>query len=375
MTLTLQRGNLPSDTTSPAAASDPASAGGRQGDGRRHIPIVFDDERDTIVAHRDPTLESVLHVMDRDWHGIRSATAALPGAKLAISHKNHLKPEETRRVFRKIREHGYRAICFQGYSSTVDRLVEELRREFGAGLRLHVVTHVTTSQFEHHFEIEMLERIRQRLTAGFLTRVGSVKPRFHHFLPGIWPRCILNIPPDLSRLILALPSREAGTVFVPLENTWRKNLYSQVIAAHGSEKVRRLCLVAWPHDLERLMILDKAQLVGFQSLPGLLAHMRLAQVVANVSFSECQPMTQLEALAVGTPTLVGPLRLPEFSAHPLSALCEVREFDDPALLRQRFELILDEWTRDPAALSEMISDFLRLRTAAGLARYREFLEL
>ncbi|MGH6889581.1 MAG: hypothetical protein ACREHF_10335 [Rhizomicrobium sp.] len=328
-----------------------------------------------MVAQRDPALESVLHVMDQDWHGIRSATAALPGGKLAVSHRSPLTADETRLIFCRIRDGGYRAICFQGYSLVVDRLTEDLQREFGSGLRLYAVTHVTTSQFEHHFEMEMLERIHDRLRAGIIVRAGSVKPDFHHFLPRTWPQCLLNIPPDLSRLIVALPKREAGTILIPVENTWRKNLYTQVIAAHGSEKVRRICLVSWPTQLERLMALDKAQLVGFQSLPGLLAHMRLAQVVANVSFSECQPMTQLEALAVGTPTLVGPLRLPGFSSHPLSALCEVSDFDDPGLLRRRFELVLDEWTRDPAGLSEMISDFLKLRTAAGLSRYREFLEL
>jgi glycosyltransferase involved in cell wall biosynthesis len=160
-----------------------------------------------------------------------------------------------------------------------------------------------------------------------------------------------------------------------VENTWRKNLYTQVIAAQGSKKVRRICLVNWPTYLDGLMVLEKAQLVGFQSLPGLLAHMRLAQLVANVSFSECQPMTQLEALAMGTPAIVGPLRLPVFSGHLLSELCEAAEFDDPGLLRQRFDLVIDEWSRDPVGLSEMISDFVTLRTAAGLASYKEFLEL
>jgi hypothetical protein len=336
---------------------------------------VFNEGRDTAVAHRDQALESVLHVMDRDWHGIRSATAALPGGKLAASHLNPLTPEETRLVIRTIRDHGYRAVCFQGYSPTTDRLAEDLHRAFGPGLGLFVVTHVTTSQFEHHFEMEMLERIHTRLEEGILVRVGSVKPDFHHFLQKTWPKCVLNVPPDLSRLIVALPRRETGTVFIPVENNWRKNLYTQVIAAQGSEKVRRICLVNWPNHLERLVDLDKVQLVGFQSLPGLLAHMRLAQVVANVSFSECQPMTQLEALAVGTPALVGPLRLPDFSTHPLSALCEIPDFDDPGILRGRLELIIDEWTRDPEGLSEMISDFLKLRAAAGLSRYREFLGL
>jgi hypothetical protein len=335
----------------------------------------LNEERDTIVAHTDPGMRSVLHVLDRDWHGIRSATACLPGGKLGISHKNDITPEELTQIDRLILDGGYRVLCFQGYSETADRLVDHLHGKFGSDLRLCAVTHVTTSQFEYHFELGMLERIHARVDSGVIARAGSVKPNFHLFHEKTWPQCVVNIPPDLSRLIVALPKREPGNVFIPVENTWRKNLYTQVIAAQGSEKVRRICLVNWPTYLERLMIVDKAQLVGFQPLPGLLAYMRLAQLVTNVSFSECQPMTQLEALAVGTPAMVGPLRLPVFSGHPLSELCEVAEIDDPGLLRRRFDLVLDEWTRDPTGLSQMISDFVSLRTAAGLASYKEFLEL
>jgi hypothetical protein len=339
-----------------------------------HVDIVVNEERDVVVAQSDLALGPVLHVLDRHWHGIRSATACLPGGKLGISHKNDVSPGELKAINRLIAAGGFRRVCFQGYSETADRLVDHLHAEFGPDLPLYVVTHVTTSQFEHHFEMAMLDRIFEKVGRA-ITRVGSVKPNFHLFHEKTWPQCVLNVPPDLSRLIVALPNREPGNVFIPLENTWRKNLYTQVIAAQHSEKVRRICLVNWPTYLERLMILDKAQLVGFQPLPGLLAHMRLAQLVANVSFSECQPMTQLEALAVGTPAVVGPLRVPVFSDHPLSELCEVTEIDDPGLLRRRFELIFDEWTRDPDGLSQMISDFLRLRTTTGLASYREFLEL
>jgi hypothetical protein len=342
---------------------------------REHVGIVVNEERDTIVAHSDPAMRSVLHVLDQHWHGIRSATACLPGGKLGVSHRNALTAEETKRVGHLVLERGYRVVCFQGYSEAVDALVEHLHGEFGPELRLYVVTHVSTSQFEHHFEMGMLERIHEKVRSGMIARAGSVKPNFHLFHEATWPGCVINIPPDLSRLIVALPKRESGNVFIPVENTWRKNLYTQVIAAHGSHNVRRICLVNWPSHLERLMQLDKIQVVGFQALPGLLAYMRLAQLVTNASFSECQPMTQLEALSVGTPAIVGPLRLPIFSSHPLSELCEVTDLDDPGLLRRRFDLVLDEWSRDPSGLSQMIADFVSVRTATGLASYREFLEL
>jgi hypothetical protein len=328
-----------------------------------------------VAAHTDAALARVLHVFDQAWHGIRSATSCLPGGKLAISHAADLSGEDFRHIEGLIFKYGYEAVCFQGYSEKTDLLCDVLGRTFGPELRLYVVTHVTTSQFEHAFEMAMLKRIYDRVDRGSIKRAGSVKPNFHLFHPKTWPGCVFNIPPDLSQMIVFLPEREPGTVFIPVENTWRKNLYTQVIAAQGSEFVDRVMLVNWPSHLDQLMRLDKLQLVGFQPLPGLLANMALSRLVLNGSFAECQPMTQLEALAVGTPTITGPLRLPVFSEHPLAQLCEVDELDDPGLFRRRLELVLREWRSDPLGLSQMISEFVRLRIAAGLTSYKEFLEI
>ena len=337
--------------------------------------IVFNEDRDIVVAHRDPTLDSVLHVFDQHWHGIRSATASLPGGKLGISHLHELGGEEMRHIVGLIFKHQFRAVCFQGYSEQADRLAVCLHRDFGRDLRLCVVTHVTTSQFEHTFEMNMLSRIYERLAKGVLWRAGSVKPNFHLFHNDTWRACIFNMPPDTSRLGLAKPRCESGTVFIPVENTWRKNLYTQVIAAHGSSEVDRIMLVNWPSHLDEIFSLDKLSLLGFQPLRGLLHCMGLSEVVMNATLSECQPMTQLEALTVGTPTVTGPLRLPGFSDHPLGKLTEVAELDDPGLLRARLEAVLLERRTNPGGLEEMMSNFVRLRIEASLDSYQEFLQL
>jgi len=53
----------------------------------------------------------------------------------------------------------------------------------------------------------------------------------------------------------------------------------------------------------------------------------------------------------------------------------VTELDDPGLLSRRMETVLDAWRTDSRGLVEMISDFVGQRVAAGLASYKEFLEL
>jgi hypothetical protein len=337
--------------------------------------IIFNEDCDLVVAHPDDALSPVLHIFNRHWHGIRSATACLPGSKLGISHLRDLTGEEIRHIEGLIFKYGFKAVCFQGYSENADLLAEILHSDFGSDLRLYVVTHVTTTQFEHAFEIAMLKRIYDKVARGVFTRAGSVKPNFHLFLEKTWRKCIVNIPPNLSQMAVAVPEREPGTVFIPVENTWRKNLYTQVIAAQRSPFVERMLLVNAPSHLEGLMTLDKIQMIGFQPLRGLLAYMGLSQVVMNTTLAECQPMTQLEGLAVGTPALTGPLRLPGFSDHPLGRLCEVTELDDPGLLSRKLDRILEEWRADERGFAQMISDFVRLRIKAGLSSYREFMEL
>ncbi len=337
--------------------------------------ITFNEDRDVIAANRDAAMGRVLHVFDRHWHGIRAATGCLPGGKLAISHKTGLVGDELRHIEGLIFKCGFEAVCFQGYSETADKLAEVLHDAFGSDLRQYAVTHVTTSQFEHAFEMHMLKRIYDKVQRGILRRAGSVKPDFQHFHELAWPKCVLNLPPNLERMRLALPEREPETVFIPVENTWRKNLYTQVIAAQGSDMVSSIIVVNWPTHLDGLLPLGKLRMIRFQALSGLLAHMRLSQAVCNLSFSECQPMTQLESLAVGTPALVNKLRLPGFSDHPLSQLTEVDVMDGPGYLREKLETVLGEWRRDPKGLGEMIADFLQLRIKAGIQSYHEFLEL
>jgi len=337
--------------------------------------IDFNEDRDVAPAHENAALSRVLHVFDCNWHGIRAATSCLPGGKLGISHKEPPTGDEIRHIQGLIFHHGFRAICYQGYSECADSLAAILHKDFGSDIRQYVVSHVAAPQFEHVFEMQMLRRIYDKLEKGVLVRAGSVKPDFHEFLDKTWRHCIFNLPPNVEKMRLALPEREFGTVFIPVENTWRKNLYTQIIAAHASKDVDRIIVVNWPSHLEELLPLHKVQMIGFQTLPGLLAHMRLSEIACNVSLTECQPMTQLEALVMGTPALVNRLNVPVFSRHALSELTEVDAPDDPGVIRSKLDDLLEYSRREPQALSEMIADFLRMRTAAGLNSYCEFLEV
>jgi hypothetical protein len=98
-------------------------------------------------------------------------------------------------------------------------------------------------------------------------------------------------------------------------------------------------------------------------------------VVQAATLAECQPMTQLEALAVGAPSLTGPLGLSEFANHEVTRLCEVDALDNPAPISRALERLVHMRTHDPRGIGQMLEDYLVTRHAVAHQRYLEFLEL
>jgi hypothetical protein len=335
--------------------------------------LVFGADRDVQVAHEDAAFDGVLHIFDRHWHGIRSATGCLPGRKLGISHKKNLDGSELRHIEGLIYKWGIHTVCYQGYSETADSLVGIIHESLGGDIRQFCITHVTSSQFENHFEMHMLGRMVTRLREGKLRRLGSVKPDFASVCHPFWSGTIINLPPAMRRSTPVL--RACDTVLIPLENSWRKNLYTNVLAADAVPEVSRILTVNQPSFLDEVVQSMKLRVIGFQSPQVLLGYMASSGLVMNVTLAECQPMSQLESLSVGTPCLTGPLCLPGFSDHPLGQLMEVTVLDSPGQIAPKIATIMQLWRNDPTQLQEMIADFLEKRIAAGINSYREFLEI
>lgn len=78
--------------------------------------IIFNAASDVARAHHHPDLDQVLHVFDVHWHGIRSATACLPGHKLGISHKYTPSADALNFLSSYLDQHQIRQICYQGFS-------------------------------------------------------------------------------------------------------------------------------------------------------------------------------------------------------------------------------------------------------------------
>lgn len=335
---------------------------------------LFDSAQDMAFTHHAPGFDRVLHVFNDAWHGIRAASGYAPGHKLAISEVTGIDAEVVRHVEGLIHRHRIDRVIFQGYSDAAHGLAESLKSRFGDAVRLHAVTHVTATQFENRFEIRMQALLRNALAKGTLTRLGSVKPDFDTVIEEYWPATILNFGPNLGDTMGHL-RKARGEVLIPIENSWRKNLYTNMLAALRSDLVSVIHTVNFPTGLETLADVAKISLMPFRKGVPLFAMMASVELQMNLSLAECQPMTQLEALAVGTPCITSPLHLHEFENDPLLKLCEVAELDNPRYVRQRIDEVMTMQLNDPGALREMIEAHMARRTGLATQRYGEFLDL
>ncbi len=335
---------------------------------------VFDTPAMLRAAHRVAGFERVLHIAHHEWHGIRQATAYCPGHKLLIPAEGTLEEADKAGIAEEIQALGITHVVFQGYSENADQLLLALKSRFGSDLRCHAVTHVTTAQFEHYFEMVMQARLLIRLRMGSLQGLASVKPDFGAVFENYWPSLIVNFAPDLPSQRRAQPP-ELRSVYAPLDPGWRKNMYTNVLGALAAGNVEQVKTANFPNGLESLVNLDRLRLVGYLRGRDLFEEMARSSLVLLATLAECQPMTQLESLAVGTPAMTGPLSIREFDDDPLIRLCTTPHLDNPALLARDVERLVAARHADPGAMAEMISCHLARRHALAAQRYGDFLAL
>jgi hypothetical protein len=334
---------------------------------------VFDSPQMLRSSHQAAGFEKVLHVAHHEWHGIRQATAYSPGHKLLIPAHEAIDEHEKRVIADTIARMGIERVCFQGYSDNADALLLYLRSVLGPSVKYFVVSHVTTAQFDHHFEMSVIARLLSRLKLDVLDGIASVKPDFGRAIGGFWNGTIINYAPKMP-----MPKgrrSERVEVYAPLDVGWRKNLFTNIMGASLARNVEVVKTANFPNGLENIYDLRKLRLVGYLRGRDLLDEMARSSLTMIATLAECQPMTQLESFAVGTPALTGPLTVNEFVGDPLIELCTTCNLDNPALLAKDAEKCIDALRGDPQGMEQMIAAHLKRRHKIATENYADFLEL
>ncbi len=335
--------------------------------------IAFADPFDTRWANVDPRFGRVLHVFAQEWHGIRAASGYLPGNKLALTAARNLQVDELRQAIRQVESSMCRVVLIHGYSDNMADFARLLRRSRGSEVSIFVAWHGSTAQFHTDFEIEAVHKLLGMRARGEIDGLACVKPGMHLISDRIHPRSLVNLGPRVER---RLPTSEPWrAALVPMANIPLKNLYTNIYAALAEPRCEHIYVTGTHRPLPEARTGGRLIAVNRLNRSELFRLTARSDVSLHATLSECQPMTALEALFLGVPCLTQPLGVPELDAHPYQALVRVPLADSVGEVKRALSRVVDEVTRDPKGLAQLLVDYEGLVRREALDRNAEFLKL
>lgn len=287
--------------------------------------VLIDQPLDTSWAHERPSHAKVLHVSHQYWHGIRAAAGYLPGSKAAIVEDRRLTLTEVNRLAELIERRKLETVMFHGWSANMTLIATALRRLFGKRLRLVAVWHGNSAQFINPFEMECVHVLIQLRQKRVLDALTSVKPDLYLLDPSFERDVLLNVGPRVT-VPAPRPYRfESALIPVPLD--WRKNLHTNLFAVAAAGYKRAIVTAGLTKEQFPFKLRCKLEHLDRPPRDVLFSVLTHVDLVMNVTLSECQPMTTLEALAHRVPSLTGPLSLGDLDRHPYQQLAQVERVD------------------------------------------------
>lgn len=337
------------------------------------VGVELDAPLDVLWAHESPLFDGVLHLFAQEWHGIRAGAGYLPGRKLAVTALRPLSRGERSVAVEHCLATDVRTVVIHGWSPQMEELASIVRRLGGRKPQVQLIWYGTTAQFHVPAELAALCSVLQMKRKGILTRLGAVKPGFHLISTDFEPRLLLSVPPRL-RAPATQPRKSSGNALLPLPNDWRKNWYTNLIAAAAEPRLRTIHVTQGttpPREFRlRPRIVSRprpSRWELFRLLPSM-------DVVLNASLSECQPLTALEALAHGVPCVTGPLDLGALDRHPLQRASQVMAPDSLSAVRSAIGRLLDLGRAKGNELAGMMADYQAVLIPEAFKQMGEFFQ-
>lgn len=331
-------------------------------------PYLFDAPRDTGLAHEDPRFRDVCHVFHQEWLGIRSAAGVLPGHKLAIRSDRRLRIRELEQVVRELDRRRVRVVILHAWSDTARELARILRSV--TSTKLLVVWHGTTTQWaapeERRLALDALTAARE----GLVHEWRAIRRGMESLVEARRPAPqLLNAPPNVRARVPRSPRRvERCVALAPSWNDLRKNLVTNLLAAQAVPRIERTLYFAGDLELPTWLAprLERRRHVNPRQTSELMGTVDL---VLNATTIDCHPMVDLEALAVGTPAIRGPLFLDALDDHEYARETVVENVLSVADVARAIERVL---SLPHDELDGMLVDYRSRLRSISLDRYAEF---
>ncbi len=335
--------------------------------------IEWNAHRDTRYSHLFPGFEKVLHVFHHEWFGIRAAAGSLPGAKLAIPADRALPHERVLEIYDEIVRAPYERIIFHGLSNNSARVIEFLAQR-GLGENLYLVKHGAPAQWSHPPERAAAFCALDLLQTGRVKRLHFMKEGFTYPVDGLFQPMLFNLSPNFGAdnpvLRMKDLSRE-GVAFAPGWSGWRKNVYTNVLAAALAKRVTSVWVYARDIELPPLLS-HKLKLQDHTTREATFELMAMSSICLNVSLVDCHPMVNIEAQSIGRPCLRGNLFLDALEKHPYIALTNITDLTSVVEIRDGVDRVLSV---PEAELRGLTLDYQKRSDEVARSRYMEFLEL
>jgi hypothetical protein len=278
----------------------------------QHGGVELNARCDMRYAHNIQSFSKVIHVFSMEWKGIRSAVGAMGGAKLAMTADRPMRCDEILFALHNIRK--FEKVIFHGVSANGRILIEHLYRQSGPDC--YVVWHGSHAQLSLDHERELFLATKRLYEKGFVKKLHIMRGGCHLLL-NCWPEILFNAPLNIVGEKFCQKISENGIALVPMTASMGKNLYTNIIAAAVSSKIKTINT----YNGNNLMDICNGKTIKFLRHNGVAGHLKVLEncaVSLNVTCIDCQPMIDIEAVSAGTPAITGPLFLENYfkSTYP-----------------------------------------------------------
>jgi hypothetical protein len=248
-------------------------------------------------------------------------------------------------------------VVVHGYSSGYDDLLRGVRSA-RQDIKTYSVWHGGPSQFDDKLVYRSFEHLWKLKRTGLLDKIAMVKGGMQKMSSDFFSELVFNYPPYIIKHEDV--SAEAGAVLVPLRPIYRKNIYSNLLAAKMSDDVNliyttsKVPLFGGLLSDENIRVLNNGKGLSRYEM---FEYYNRVQLVMNVTMAECQPMVFLESLSFGVPCLIGPNSFGHLDGHEYKKLIEVVRPDVLTDIINAIKNVKAQSEKDPRGLNDMMVDY------------------
>lgn len=267
---------------------------------KNKVAFEFNAERDKIYSNQDTFChKGVLTMFTQQWIGIRHACGALSGHKIAVNGRHSFAPYEVEQLANFIKKNDIERVVYHGMANSTSSLIRGLKTLL-PNVRFFGVWHGTMAGWSSDEEVELFKLFLSLATDRIFEKIGFLRQGMQALHSRAYSKILYNIPPKVNvrRLESSFEQNPFTCLFASWNNSW-KNMYTNLLGAQNAKCIGKILVYSQP----KLPIFNKVEAVDFINHTAHLHRLARIDLCLNVSINDCQPMTELEGLSVGTPSI------------------------------------------------------------------------